>query len=133
MGMFLVAQTPGYFIMGLRNAAEVPSYQPANALLSNLFLLAVTLANTSTVFLSQAWQAGDTDGVRRQTLRLAKIGMAIMAAGVGFVLIAGREFIELLLGPKGVFVGFEILAIFCASYTLDAQANILSTCAIDRG
>jgi O-antigen/teichoic acid export membrane protein len=128
VGMFLVGNTAGYFIAGMRNVADVPKYTIANSLLSNLFLLAVTLANTSTAFLSQAWQAGDADGVRRQTLRLAQIGMAIMAAGVGFVLIAGREFIELCFKPDS-FAGFGIICIFCIVYTLDAQANILSTCA----
>jgi O-antigen/teichoic acid export membrane protein len=127
--MFLVAQTAAYFILRFRSASEVPAYGAANALLSNLFLLAVTLANSSTVFLSQAWQAGDADNVRRQTLRFAQIGMAIMAAGVGFVLIAGRDFIELWLSRPDSFVGYGIILIFCAVYTLDAQANILSTCA----
>jgi O-antigen/teichoic acid export membrane protein len=129
VGMFLVAQTAAYFILRFRSASEVPAYGAASALLSNLFLLAVTLANSSTVFLSQAWQAGDADNVRRQTLRFAQIGMAIMAAGVGFVLIAGRDFIELWLSRPDSFVGYGIILIFCAVYTLDAQANILSTCA----
>lgn len=127
LGAFLVAQTAVYFI-GIQNAAEVPAYQAANSLMVNLYALASTLAVTSTVFLSQAWQARDFERVRRHTVRLTQIGMTIMAAGVGFVLVAGREFIELWLG-KSAFIGYEILLVFCITFTLEAHSVILLTCA----
>jgi O-antigen/teichoic acid export membrane protein len=128
LGWFMVVQTSAYFIASLRNPADIPTYQAAYSLLANLYLLATTLAVTSTVFLSHAWQAGDYESVRRLTLRFAQVGMAIMAAGVGFILIAGRDFIEVWLGA-GSFVGYGVVLVFCTIYTLEAQAGILLACA----
>src|SRR5205085_2137351 len=49
-------------------------------------------------------------------------------AGVGFILVACREFIELWLGP-GAFVGCAVLGVFCAVLSLGANHVGLSLCA----
>jgi O-antigen/teichoic acid export membrane protein len=127
-GYFLVVQSGAFFIMKVQGADNVPSYQAAYTLLINLQMLSLSFALTSSVFLSQAWQAGDQAAVRRHTMRFAQIGLAIMAAGVGFLLTAGRDFIDLWLGPNS-FVGYGVLSVLGLVYTLQAHGVILTTCA----
>jgi O-antigen/teichoic acid export membrane protein len=128
VGAFLALQTDAYFIARFRGAADLPPYLAAHQIVNNLLLLAATFAASSSVFISHAWQAGAHDRVRAMTIRSAQSGMVVMAAGVGFALVAGRDFIELWLGP-GAFVGSAVLAVFCAMQTLGAQHLILAHCA----
>jgi O-antigen/teichoic acid export membrane protein len=128
LGGFLVLQTGAYFIVWFRGPQDVLPYNAAFSLVLNLQMLAVTFAITSNVFLSQAWQGGDYEGVRRHTIRFTQIGMIIMATGVGFVMTAGREFIQLWLGKPELFVGYGVLAMFCFMLTMEAQSVILITC-----
>jgi O-antigen/teichoic acid export membrane protein len=70
-------------------------------------------------------QAGALSEIHQITLRNARLGLSIMAAGVAFLLVAGGEFIELWLG-KGNFVGHNVLLVFCIMLTLEAQHSILA-------
>lgn len=126
LGAFLILRTDSYFIAYLKGTQNVPSYQAAYTLVSNLYQVAMAISYSSSVFISQAWQAGDLRTIQQMTLRNARIGLSIMAAGVAFLMVAGREFIELWLG-KGNFVGHNILLIFCIMLTLETQHVILIT------
>lgn len=124
LGAFLVLRTDTYFIALLKGSQDIPSYQAGYTLVANLSSVAISLASSSSVFISQAWQAGALASIQQMTLRNARIGLSIMAAGVAFLMMAGGEFIELWLG-KGNFVGNNILLIFCIMLTLEVQHNIL--------
>jgi len=124
LGAFLVLRTDAYFIALLKGAQNIPSYQAAYTLVANLSGVGMAVAGSSAVFISQAWQAGALGVIHQMTLRNARIGLSIMAAGVAFLMVAGGEFIELWLG-KGNFVGHDILLIFCIMLTLETQHVIL--------
>jgi O-antigen/teichoic acid export membrane protein len=126
LGAFLVLRTDAYFIALLKGAQNIPSYQAAYTLVANLSQVALSLASSSSVFISQAWQSGDLVTIHQMTLRNARIGLSIMAAGVAFLMVAGGEFINLWLG-KGNFVGHDILLVFCIMLTLEVQHNILAS------
>jgi O-antigen/teichoic acid export membrane protein len=125
LGGFLVLRTDAYFITLLKGAEDLPSYQAAYNLVANIFQLAITFSSSSAVFISQAWQAGALTTIHQITLRNARLGLSLMAAGVAFLMVAGGEFIELWLG-KGNFVGHNTLLVFCIMLTLEAQHTILS-------
>ena len=125
LGAFMILRTDGYFIALLKGTQNIPSYQAAYTLIANLSQVAITFAGSSVVFVSQAWQAGALGAIQQMTLRNAKIGLSIMAAGVAFLLLAGREGIELWLG-KGSFVGYGVLVVFCIMLTLETQHGILA-------
>jgi O-antigen/teichoic acid export membrane protein len=124
VGAFLTLRTDAYFITLFKGAGSLPSYQAGYTLVANLYQVVFTLAGSSSVFVSQAWQAGALSTIHQITLRNAKIGLSIMAAGVAFLMVAGGEFIELWLG-KGNFVGQNVLLVFCIMLTLEAQHGIL--------
>jgi O-antigen/teichoic acid export membrane protein len=124
LGGFLILRTDGYFIALLKGTGDLPNYQAAYQLVSNLYLLAVTWVAASGVFISQAWQASDFTTIHKITLRNAKVAISIMGAGVAFLLLAGQELINLWLG-KGNFVGYEVLGIFCIMLTLETHHVIL--------
>jgi O-antigen/teichoic acid export membrane protein len=128
LGAYLVLQTDELFIAKFLGPDEIPQYRTAYQIVSNIHTLAISFALASAVFLSQAWRAGAHEQVRRQTLRYAQIGMALMAAGVGFTLTAGREFYELWTGQAN-FVGYAVVGVFCLLMTLETQHGILSLCA----
>jgi O-antigen/teichoic acid export membrane protein len=125
LGAFLSLRTDLYFITLFKGTQNLPSYQAAYTLVANLYQIAFSLGVSSSVFISQAWQAGDLSVIHRMTLRNAKLGLSIMAVGVVFLMMAGRELIELWLG-EGNFVGYSVLLIFCIMLTLEAQHGILA-------
>lgn len=125
MGAFLILRTDSYFIALLKGAQLIPGYQAAYTLVANLAGVAESLGASSSVFISHAWQAGDLGTIHRMTLRNARVGLSIMAAGSVFLMVAGREFISLWLG-KGNFVGDNILLVFCIILTLETQLLILT-------
>ena len=124
LGAFLILRTDAYFIALLKGSKDLPVYQAGYSLVSNLFTLSTTLGSASAVFISQAWQAGNLRIVHQITLRNAQLAMSIMAAGVGFLLITGKELMDLWLG-QGNFVGYGILVVFCIMLTLETQHVIL--------
>jgi len=125
LGAFLILRTDGYFIVLFKGAQNLPSYQAGYNLVGNLNYVAAAFAGSSSVFISQAWQAGALGMIQQMTLRNARIGLSIMAAGAAFLMVAGEESIDLWLG-KGNFVGHNVLLIFCITLTLEAQHVILT-------
>ncbi|WP_138501899.1 lipopolysaccharide biosynthesis protein [Nostoc sp. PA-18-2419] len=126
LGTFLILRTDTYFIAIFKGSHNIPSYQATYNLIANISQAAVAFAGSSAVFISQAWQAGNLAEIHRMTLRNARIGLSIVAAGVAFLIVAGEDFIKLWLG-NGNFVGLDVLLIFCIIVTLETQHVILTT------
>jgi O-antigen/teichoic acid export membrane protein len=124
VGAFLILRTDSYFIALYKGSRQIPTYSALYSMVSNVNVLAVTFGVSASVFVSQAWQAKDFAAVHRITIRNAQIGMSIMAAGVGFLMVAGRELIQMWIGP-GNFLGYGILLVFCIMLTLESQHVIL--------
>jgi O-antigen/teichoic acid export membrane protein len=125
LGGFLILGTDSYFIALLRGTQDIPSYRAGYTIVHNLYQLACTFGLSSSVFISQAWQAGELSTIQRITIRNAQLALSIMAAGVAFILVEGRELTDLWLG-QGNFVGYEILLIFCIILTLEVQYQTLT-------
>jgi O-antigen/teichoic acid export membrane protein len=126
LGLVLAGQTDAFFIATWRGTSEVPAYRAAFLMCANLNMLAVTVAGASSAFLSQMWLAGELELLRRTALRNATLGLAFMACGLGLLLGTGRWFFGHWLG-EGQFVGYPVLAAFCAGQFLEVQAHVLST------
>jgi O-antigen/teichoic acid export membrane protein len=125
LGAYLIMRTDGYFIATFKGASDLPAYSAAYQLVLNIFVLANSFAIASPVFISQSWQAGDLNSIHRITLRNARLGLSVMAAGVAFLMSSGRELIGLWLGKEN-FTGYAVLGIFCIMLTLELQHNILA-------
>jgi O-antigen/teichoic acid export membrane protein len=124
LGAFLILRTDAYFISFFKGVDSLPKYQAAYGLVSNLYVVSVSFASASAVFVSQAWQAGNFELIQHLTFRNARVGLSFMAVGVGFVLSSGESLINVWLG-KGNFVGYSILIVFCIMITLEVQHVIL--------
>jgi O-antigen/teichoic acid export membrane protein len=124
LGAFLILRTDAYFISFFKGVDSLPKYQAAYSLVSNLYVVSVSFASASAVFVSQAWQAGNFELIQHLTFRNARVGLSFMAVGVGFVLSSGESLINVWLG-KGNFVGYSILIVFCIMITLEVQHVIL--------
>jgi O-antigen/teichoic acid export membrane protein len=126
LGAFLILKTDQYFIAYFQGAADIPSYQAAYQLVSNLMILAMALAIASQVFVSQLWQAGHIDEVHRLLVRSLRFGLIIMATGIACLLSVGENLIDLWLGP-GHFIGYPVLVIFCAMLFLETQHSAIAS------
>jgi len=120
LGAFLILRTDAYFISILKGVSNLPQYQVTYSLVANLYLVSVSMASASAVFVSQAWQAGNLALIQHWTFRNARIGLSLMAVGVGFIMTVGENLINVWLG-KGNFVGYDILLVFCTMITLEVQ------------
>jgi O-antigen/teichoic acid export membrane protein len=120
LGAFLILRTDAYFISFFKGVDSLPKYQAAYSLAANLALISISMASASVVFISQAWQAGNFELIQHLTFRNARVGLSLMAVGVGFVLSSGESLINVWLG-KGNFIGYNILAVFCIMITLEVQ------------
>ncbi len=125
IGSFLILRTDDYFIALLQDVASIPAYRATYQFVSTLFMIVAPIAGSSSVFISQMWQAGELEAIQRIVIRNAKITLCVMASGVAFVLTAGREFLDLWLGANN-FVGYPILVVFCIMLTLEAQHNVMA-------
>lgn len=120
LGMFLILKTDQYFIAVVSGTKDIPSYNAAYQLVSNIRNIAISLPLASSTFLSQMWQAGDIKSFHKIVISNCRIGLIIMACGVSFLLIAGKEVTDLWLG-ENVFVGYKILVTFCLMFTFEVQ------------
>lgn len=120
LGAFLILKTDQYFIAYFKGADNIPSYQAAYQLVSNLMLLAMALAFASQVFISQLWQAGQLKQVHRIVQRNLRFALIVMACGIACLMIVGEQLMNLWLGP-GHFIGYPILGVFCLMLFLEAQ------------
>ncbi len=124
LGNFLMLRTDSYFIAVFKGASNLPSYLAAYQLVSTLNQLATSFAVSSVVFVSQAWHSLDFKTIHQLVRRNAKLGLAIMATGTGFLIITGKEVIDLWLG-EGNFIGYGVLWVFCITLTIQTQTAIL--------
>lgn len=120
VGVFLILRTDQYFIAVFSGAKEIPSYNAAYQLVSNLRNIAVSFSLISATFISHMWQAGELDKLHQLILKNTKIALIIMASGVSFLLASGKELTDWWLG-ENVFVGYPILITFCLMFTFEVQ------------
>ncbi|ANV90503.1 lipopolysaccharide biosynthesis protein [Picosynechococcus sp. PCC 8807] len=120
LGSFLILRTDAYFISILKGVDNLPKYQAAYSLIATPYSLAISFAASSSVFLSQAWQARDLKFIRHLTFRNAQIGLSLMAVSVGFIMSTGKSLVNIWLGNEN-FIGYGVISIFCIMLTLEAQ------------
>lgn len=120
LGMFLILKTDQYFITVVSGVEDIPAYNAAYQLASNLRNVAVPFALSASAFVSQMWQAGDLEGVHRLIKRSCNFGLSVMCFGSGYIIVMGKDVIDLWLG-SGVFVGSTILIIFCVMFIFEVQ------------
>lgn len=120
VGMFLILKTDQYFITIVAGAEEIPAYNAAYQLASNLRNVALPFALSASTFISQMWQAGDIKGVHKLVRKSCNFGLLIMCTGSGYLIIIGKDLTNLWLGPD-VFVGSAILTTFCIMFIFEIQ------------
>jgi O-antigen/teichoic acid export membrane protein len=120
LGMFLILKTDQYFIALVSGTKEIPSYNAAYQLASNLRNIAVSFSLASSTFLSQMWQAGELKAIHKIVIKNSRMALLIMGCGVSFLLVAGKEVTDLWLG-KDVFIGYNVLVTFCVMFTFEVQ------------
>jgi O-antigen/teichoic acid export membrane protein len=126
-GFAVTMHTDQLFIAHLGRTAEIPPYRAAYLIMMNLTLLSAAIAGSSSVFISQLWQAGELDKLRNVVKQSLRISLIIMACGGACVLALGPALFELWLGP-GNFVGYPILVVFLITLTMEVQSHAFSTC-----
>lgn len=126
LSVFLLLRTDSYFIAGFKGLGELPVYLATYQLIANVAELSISFALASATFIGQAWEAGNMTMVHNLTLRNANTALKIMALGTSFLIICGKEIIELWIG-KDNFIGYPILIIFCITLTLETQAKSLTS------
>ena len=124
-GIVLIHNTDQFFVAGFAGTTKIPAYRAAYLVILNLHLLAGVFAGASFPFIGQLWQAGDLTQVQRIVARNLRIGLLIVMAGVGCVLVLGDRLFNVWLGP-GNFIGYPILVIFAITFVLEQQSYILS-------
>lgn len=125
LAAFLSHRTDQYFIAYFRSAGDIPAYQAAYQIVSNLYTLAISFAVTSSVFVSQLWQSGDLPQIHEIVRRNLRLALSIMASGVVVLGLAGRDLISLWLGSEH-FVGYPVLLTFCFMLTFNAQHTVVA-------
>lgn len=120
LGAFLILKTDQYFIALEFGTSNIPSYNAAYQLASNLRNLAISFSLASYSFISQMWQAGDLIAIHKLVIRNSKLALILMACGSSFLLFGGKEVTDLWLG-KNVFIGYSILITFCIMFTFEVQ------------
>jgi O-antigen/teichoic acid export membrane protein len=120
LGMFLILKTDQYFITVVAGVEEIPAYNAAYQLASNLRNVALPFALSASPFISQMWRAGDLKGVHQLIQKSCNYGLLIMCVGSGYLIVMGENLTNLWLG-SGVFAGSAILATFCIMFILEVQ------------
>ena len=126
MGTVLVFNTDGFFIASAEGAENIPAFRAAFLVVLNMHIIASVFAQSSSVFISQLWQAGQHDEVRRIFQRNLRIGLCIMSCGGVAILMSGEALFNVWLGPFN-YVGFGILTLFVVLFVLEQQSFIIST------
>jgi O-antigen/teichoic acid export membrane protein len=126
LGIIMVLNTDQFFIASLSGAAQIPAYRAAYLVLYNLYMLALTTAGVSSVFISHLWQAGQIGEVHRVVVRNLRLGLGIMAAGGACILVLGPRLFDVWLG-RGNFIGLPILGIFFVLLFLETQSGVITS------
>lgn len=120
LGMFLILKTDQYFITVVSGVDEIPAYNAAYQLASNLRNVALPFALSASAFISQMWQAEDFEGVHQIVRKSCNFGLSVMCVGSGYLIIMGKDITDLWLG-SGVFAGSAILITFCVMFIFEVQ------------
>jgi len=126
LGSFLILRTDDYFIAFLGNIAEIPIYRATYQLVSNPYMIAMPIVGASSIFISHMWEAGEISKIHDLVIRNSSIVLSIMAVGVSFILVSGKDFFTLWLGEDS-FIGYPIIIIFSVMLTLEAQHATLAS------
>jgi len=126
VGGVLVFNTDQFFIAAAKGAAAIPAFRAAFLVVLNLHMLACAFAGSSFVFVSHLWQAGQIHEVQRIVQRNLRLGMSIVLCGSAAILSAGASLFNAWLGRFN-YVGWPIIALFVATFTLEQQTFTIST------
>ena len=126
IGSVLVFNTDGFFIASAEGAENIPAFRAAFLVVLNVHILASVFAQSSSVFISQLWQAGEEEEVRRLFQRNLRIGLCFMLCGGTAILFAGEALFNVWLGPNN-YVGSATVAVFVTLFVLEQQSFIIST------
>lgn len=126
LGTVLVFNTDGFFIASAEGAENIPAFRAAFLVVLNVHILASVFAQSSSVFISQLWQAEQQEEVRRLVQRNLRIGLCFMLCGGTAILFAGEALFNVWLGPHN-YVGPATVAVFVALFVLEQQSYIIST------
>lgn len=126
LGTFFLYKTDQYFIAFFEGTSQVALYQSTYAMVFNLALVALTVTNSASVFISQYWSSGNLNLIHKFLVRSCKSGFLIMASGSIFLALSGKEFFELWLDSS--FIGYPILTVLVISLNLDVQHGLLTGC-----
>lgn len=127
LGSAVIMNSDQFFIAGLRGAGQIPAYRAAYVIFANLFLLSVTFAGSSSVFIAQIWQSGAIDRVHRIVSHNLRLGLIIMVTGGGCVLGLGQHLFNVWVG-HGNYIGVAVAGVFFLSLLLETQSFIIGTC-----
>ncbi len=126
LGTVLVFNTDGFFIASAEGAENIPAFRAAFLVVLNVHILASVFAQSSSVFISQLWQAGQQEEVRRLFQRNLRMGLCFILCGGTAILFAGEALFNVWLGPHN-YVGPATVAVFVALFVLEQQSFIIST------
>jgi len=125
LGTVILFNTDQFFVATLTGTEQFPPYRAGTLVFMNLNMIAVTMATTSTVFVSQLWQLGDINAIQAIVLRNARFGLFVIAVGGAYLLTVGEPFFHLWLGEHG-FPGTSILLILFLLILFETQHFIAS-------
>jgi len=126
LGTVLVFNTDGFFIASAEGAENIPAFRAAFLVVLNVHMLATVLSQSSFVFISQLWQAGQHEEVRAIVQRNLRLGLGFMICGGTAIFFAGESLFNVWLGPSN-YVGPVTVAVFVLLFILEQQAFIIST------
>lgn len=126
LGTVLVFNTDGFFIASAAGAEDIPAFRAAFLVVLNVHILASVFAQSSSVFISQLWQAGEHEEVRSLFQRNLRIGLCFMICGGTAILFSGTALFNVWLGPHN-YVGAATVAVFVVLFVLEQQSFIIYT------
>jgi O-antigen/teichoic acid export membrane protein len=126
IGIFLTNFTDEYFIAFFLGTDQIPNYRASIALVTNPLTLVSTIASSSTVFISQAWQSGDLKNIHKIVIYNAQLGLSLMASAIAFVLLVNQEFVNVWLGKNNILIP-SLVIIICVNFTLKANNILIGT------
>jgi O-antigen/teichoic acid export membrane protein len=126
LGWAIAVHTDQFFVVHAGGASSLPAYRAAYLILFNFALISITVSGASSVFVSQAWEAGRIEEVRQLLVRNANVALLTIGCGGAFAIGLGSKLFDAWLG-EGNFIGYPTLIFFFITMVLEVQANALST------
>lgn len=124
LGGFALLKTDQYFIASFKSVSLIPAYHAAYQIISNIYMLAVSLAGATGVHISYLWQSKSFRRLNDLILRNMQIALAIMVCGIVCISLVGEDLLNLWLG-KGNYIGDQVIALFCVTLLLQVQHEML--------